>query len=490
MTQTRFRRFRHLAAFAAVPTLVLWAFIAKAQEPDDATSDAEAEALSPKKAEPRPAAPAAAHAPNAPPAPEAFIEHMGPETFPGRLRGLYGGSLWLEPDFQGLQWPQNTRTGLGISALFWVDSGNERITRSTQQLPNTTLWFQQGRGLLRLTPAYVRDSFFAQAQVELVGNMCQAANPVCVNTGTFDTDDLFVRLGEWNRWDLKVGRFEGWEVYHLGMGMDQYTLERIGAGMTGVDAMITPALDAPQFYGVTYLHDRPREGLAVGHVALHVYATDSLRFELLGKLGTDNYRSDNGTGDTASNYLGARPVAIFDVGWFKVRIGAEYQRRMPTTQTITPGTPAQKVDAPAQRNQKGVGGSFQVVIDPVLEFGVNAAIGQQHDKNGLGMEVPENTYVTKSLGGFANLRVAGRWLTGVGINWTSQTDDYLASGSTDHDFTSHLQGFAALQYLVVGQLYVKAVAGVARADFLPSDQTLPQWHNYMYSGRIRFLYIY
>jgi len=114
MTQTRFRRFRHLAAFAAVPTLVLWAFIAKAQEPDDATSDAEAEALSPKKAEPRPAAPAAAPAPNAPPAPEAFIEHMGPETFPGRLRGLYGGSLWLEPDFQGLQWPQNTRTGLGI----------------------------------------------------------------------------------------------------------------------------------------------------------------------------------------------------------------------------------------------------------------------------------------------------------------------------------------------------------------------------------------
>src|SRR5439155_18296297 len=113
------------------------------------------------------AAPAAA-APSPP-----FLEHMGPETFPGRLRGIYGGSLWIEPDFQGLQWPHNTQSGLGISANFWVDSGREWIKRGTDQLPNPTVSFQHARSVLRLTPAYVSGNLFVQAQMELVGHLCQ-----------------------------------------------------------------------------------------------------------------------------------------------------------------------------------------------------------------------------------------------------------------------------------------------------------------------------
>ena len=160
---------------------------------------------------------------------------MGPETFPGRLRGIYGGSLWLEPDFQGLQWPHNTQSGLGISANFWVDTGREAIKRGTDQLPNTTMSFQQGRSVLRLTPAYVSGNLFVQAQMELVGNLCQATTTICLTSGTFTTDDLWIRFGAWNVWDLKVGRFEAWEVYHTGMGLEPYTLERLGAGMFGVD---------------------------------------------------------------------------------------------------------------------------------------------------------------------------------------------------------------------------------------------------------------
>ena len=82
---------------------------------------------------------------------------------------------------------------------------------------------------------------------------------------------------------MKFGRFEGWEVYHLGMGMDQYTIERLGAGMFGVDPMTMPKLEAPTFYGVNFLQDRPADGLAVGNVALHLYPTEFLRFELLGQ---------------------------------------------------------------------------------------------------------------------------------------------------------------------------------------------------------------
>ena len=52
----------------------------------------------------------------------------------------------------------------------------------------------------------------------------------------------------------------------------------------------SPGLEAPSLYGVNYLRDRPTEGLAVGYAAVHAYLLENLRVELLGKLGTDNYR--------------------------------------------------------------------------------------------------------------------------------------------------------------------------------------------------------
>ena len=144
--------------------------------------------------------------------------------------------------------------------------------------------------------------------------------------------------------------------------------------------------------------------------------------------------------------------------------------------------------------QKGVGGSVQFVIDPIIEFGLNAAIGNQYytDEPGMSSELPRlaKSYTTKSVGGFANLRLADGWLAGVGANWTTQLDEYRATGSSANDYTTHLQGFVALQYLLAGQLYIKAVFGYARAKFQPSDPTVPVWNNYMYSGRIRLMYLY
>ena len=489
MTRERRGQHRSLAAATTVVTLLLsLAGGARAADEPDEASEPEAappsqESQSPPAVAPPVAAPAAA-APSPP-----FLEHMGPETFPGRLRGIYGGSLWLEPDFQGLQWPHNTQSGLGISANFWVDTGREAIKRGNDQLPNTTMSFQQGRSVLRLTPAYVSGNLFVQAQMELVGNLCQATTTICLTSGTFTTDDLWIRIGAWNVWDLKVGRFEAWEVYHTGMGLEQYTLERLGAGLFGVQT--TPPLEAPTFYGVTYLHDRPSEGLQVGNLAVHLYPTDYLRFELLGKLGSDNYRDDNATGDTPWNYFGGRPTIIFDVGWFKLRLGGEYQKRTATSQGITPGNPAFKADPVPTRVQKGAGGSIQFVINPVAEFGVNAAIAQQDDTNAFATQVPENTLTTKSVGGFANVRFTDSWVAGGGVNWTSQTDAVLATGSTANDFTAQLQTFLAVQWRPMGYLYVKVV-GVpyTRADFLPSDLTVPEWHNHMYSIRFRVLYIY
>jgi hypothetical protein len=464
----------------------------------------------------------------APATPAAFVQHLGPESFPGRSRGLYGGSMWLEPSFNGLQWPYMAHTGIGVSGNVWVDSGYEALKRNPT-FPNSTMYFQQGRGVLRVTPTYVSGRFFVQGQAELVGNLCQAtnsggpgstANTVCLSAGTFSTDDLWIRVGHWNIWDLKVGRFEGWEVYHLGMGMDQYTFERMGAGMFGVSdtgtnpAQTNPQLEVPSYYGVNYLHDRPTDGLAVGNVALHLYPTEYLRFELLAKLGTDNFRNDDrATGNPAATYLGGRPTMIVDVGWLKLKVGAEYQTRTPITQDPA-GAGAYK-EPVEQTIQKGVGGSLQFVIDPVIEFGVNAAVGRQEYTNSSGNTpampgypgILTNSYTTKSVGGFANLRLSDLLMAGVGLNWTQQSDDYFASlnntppvstGTTD--YTTHLQGFAAVQYLLGGQLFIKAAFGLAKAYYQPSDPNAATWNSYMYTSkigpvpipsiRVRLMYLY
>jgi hypothetical protein len=494
MTKTHFW-LRHdgcLGALAVLPMLLILGRAAQA-EPDEPGPTTEPTASPPPEAEPSKSPVTTSGQPTATQEAAPYIEHMGPETFPGRSRGLYGGSLWLEPSFDGLQWPQNAHTGLGVSGQFWVDSGYETIERNVADVADSTMYFQQGRGLLRVTPAYVHGRFFVQGQAELVGNLCQTAsttNTVC-STGTFDTDDLWIRVGHWNSWDVKVGRFEGWEIYHLGMGLEPYTFERLGAGMFGAASISNapnPPLEVPSLYGVNYLHDRPTNGLAVGNIAFHAYFTDYLRLELLARLGADNYQANRASGTTAATYLGGRPTAIFDIGWFKLKVGGEYLKRTPVMQAVG-GDPLKK-DPVEGTTQKGLGASAQFVFDPTVELGLNAAIGVQDQTDTMAKAVPENSYTTKSFGGFANVRLFDQALGGVGANWTEQLDSYLATGSNTNNYTSQLQGFAACQYLLAGQLYVKLVLAYARAKFQASDLTIPVWYNTMLSGRVRLMYLY
>ena len=100
------------------------------------------------------------------------------------------------------------------------------------------------------------------------------------------------------------------------------------------------------------------------------------------------------------------------------------------------------------------------------------------------------SYTTKSVGGFANLRVADQWLVGLGANRTERTDEYRTDPNSTYDYVSQWQGFLAVQYLLAGQLYIKAVLAYARAKFQPSDISVAEWNNDMYSGRIRLMYLY
>ena len=446
-----------------------------------------------------PAPEAAPVSPPLPPPPP-FVEHLGAAAYPGDLRGLYAGSLWLEPSFNGLQWPYMPRSGVGLSGSAWVDSGYEQINRGFIY-PNTVRWLQQGRATIRVTPTYSDGSFFVQAQAELIANKGQDKSQSDSGSGIVDVDDLWVRFGRWNGWDIKLGRFEAWELFHTGMGLDINTLERRGATQEGFGGL---NVSEPQFYGVTYLHDRP-SGEGVGNIAFHAFPSDYLRFEVLGQLGVDNIT--NGS----NNSLGARPAVIYDIGWLKLKAGAEYVRTTRGQSDVVPAlnpNGSQMMDAmgnliqvkPASKflkTQKGLGGAIQLVFNPQIELGGNFGIGQVYTTDLNGNPTDLGRYTTISYGGFANWRPFAHSaaledvLLGVGVIYTQQKDLHRDSmGLVDK--TAHLQGFFAAQYLLMKQLYVKAVLAYARSDFDQSFVTGPGavFSDVMMSGRLRFLYLF
>ncbi|HMJ57094.1 MAG TPA: hypothetical protein VK540_33725 [Polyangiaceae bacterium] len=354
--------------------------------------------------------------------------------------------------FHGLQWPYYRQTGIGVSGYAWIDTGYEKIDRGHPTQQGITYWLQQGRFLLRVTPTYTQGNYFVQGQAELVANKEQSTPPSVTNA-----DDVWVRAGRWNTWDVQLGRYEAWEIYHFGMGLDLNTLERRGA--------FDELRGAPEIYGVTYAFYRPP---GVGQAALHLYPTDFLRFELGTQIGNE----------FGSNALAGRPVGIFDLGWLKLKGGVEYKR-------LTD----QKEAARAERTMRGGGAAIQFVIDPYIEFGASGAYGLVDTTKPDGTIDAEASTTTMSVGGFANGRPVEDLVLGVGLNMTTVEDLHYDPSLDDVQHFHQLQAFGAVQYLVLKHLFVKAVFAYAKADSYPTFSE-PVYTNTMVSGRLRLLYLF
>jgi hypothetical protein len=386
------------------------------------------------------------------------VERLGSDAYPhDPIRGIYGGSLWSI--FHGQQWPYYPKTGIGISGYVWMDTGYEHIHRGDPTPPSSTAFMlQQGRFLLRATPTWSNGAYFVQGQAELVANKDQTQDQS--TNGQADVDDVWVRIGRWKSWDVQLGRYEAWEVYHFGMGLDLYTLERAGA--------TDQALSVPAIYGVTYAFYRPG---SIGNGALHVYPTKWLRFELGAQFGNE----------AGQNGVAARPVAIADFGFLKLKAGAEWKQ-------LTQQQDGEK----GQTTEYGAGGSAQFIIDPWVEFGVNYAYGKADIIAQDGNPDP-GSYSTYSVGGFANARIADGLLIGGGLNYTYLVDkryDPKDNGRAD-DF-DHWQTFGAIQYHLFKQVFIKAVGAYALANLNPvTINADPLVHyNTMISGRLRVQYLF
>jgi hypothetical protein len=395
---------------------------------------------------------------------------MPPSAYPEEYtRGLYGGSLWMT--FHGAQWPYYQRTGIGVSGYGWVDESFQRLNVGAQ--PASPMYshdyLQQGRVLLRVTPTYSDGDFFVQAQAEIVANKDQSQTQP--QPGIVDADDVWVRAGQWRAWDLMLGRFEAFEIYHRGMGLDLNTQERLGA----FDGTNQP----PDIYGATYLFDRPGRA---GNVALHLYPARYLRFELLTQYG----------GVGSYNEIGGRPAAIYDIGWLKLKVAFEYQwlTAHPTT------------DKSEQRNW-GFAGSAQGVFVPFVEGGVNYGFSDNrfYDQNG-NLDTTK-TGLRSSIGVFLNLRpidiigaLAKRpWredlLVGVGLNYVAFANEHYNPAIGGYsDFDSNTQAFVAAQVLVRKQLFLKLVGAYARSRFEQAFSPVGDYKDTMVSVRLRALYLF
>jgi hypothetical protein len=390
--------------------------------------------------------------------PTGLVERLPSSAYPEPvIRGLYGGSLWL--DMQGHQWPNYQRTGVGVSGYGWVDT-DYKLTRigDTGQSPQITRLFNQARFALRLTPTFTNGSWFVQAQAELIANV----EPLDIPRQTIvaDTDDLWVRTGVWNKWDVTVGRFEGFSVYHLGMGLDLNTDERNGA----YDQSNTP----PQPYLASYMYYRPPGTEFIG---IHIYAVRNLRVELLAEWGNDG----------ATNRIGGRPAAILDMGMVKVRAAAEYQYRFATDPA--PG-------ALNEQKNRGFAVSAQFVLAPWLELGPNfgRAITDVFNANSQGLDTGKSGDIV-SFGGFVNARPLPDFLIGLGANYASFSNLHTNSVTNENDKSTNTQYFVALQYLVNHQLFVKVVGGYAKSNFDFSFSNV-NYYDDMLSVRVRLMYLY
>jgi hypothetical protein len=434
----------------------------------------------PAVASPAPAREATAVAGSIPPPPEPAVEappvtEIGLQRLPGsaypepQTRGLKYGSLWLT--FHGLQWPYlpakagRDRFVIGLSGWGWLDTAYVKFAPwgpGAQAVQDQQAYAtQQGRMLLRVTPTYSFTDWFVQGQVELVGTEDQSASRES-SGGAADTDDLWLRIGQWNKWDFQVGRFEGWEVFHLGMGLDQLTFERQGA--------IGREDPAVAYYGLTDNEFRP--AYIAGNMALHYYPLPFLRFEGLATVGSG----------LSGPEIATRPVGILDFGWLKLKGGVEYSRQ-------TDQVPSQQ----DKLTKRGVGGAVQFVFDPHIEFGLNVAQGTivSIDPNGLPQKASD--YTRTSLGGFANVSNGSArhpLIFGVGGMFTRWVDQDNANNNTVDNYWLW-QSFAAVQYVVFQQLYIKLVGSYSRAHFLEASTNPPVvYDDEMYSVRVRFAFYF
>jgi len=346
----------------------------------------------------------------------------------------------------GLQSPFRDK-GVHVGGDMWVDTGYESSERGLEGEPDMAFWLMRGRFMVDVTATLTDGKFFGQVKGQFLAHIEEIRGNEHI-----DSDDAWIRFGMWDLWDLQVGRFEAWEVYHKGEGLERDTLEDLGA------------YDGPDIYEVNYAFYR-QDGF--GQLAGHVYPLDWLRFEVASVFGNE----------LGFNSIGVRSTGILDLGWMQFKVAGEFRKLK-----------NQEEGRKQWEERRGGGAGLQFHLDklhPVIRcsFGVNSGYGLVDRVDAFGKVDERGSPDTFSAGGFVNL---GLWsaVLGGGYNHTLQGDRQLNDQTGRVGHFVHQQAFASLRHpLYFKWLTAKLVFAWARADLEPSFEN--KRINEMYSVRLR-----
>lgn len=261
-------------------------------------------------------------------------------------------SRWLE-------WHGNAQVDVAFLDYRFTDSS----------IPHEQLYDLRGRFVMGPTLYHAfRDGYFVRARAEFVAWLREINDSYQVNV-----DDAFVQGGKVGLWDVKVGRFFSWRVYHRGPGFDLFTSEDLGACVDGNCAAQDPSDYAPRMYDVSnvYFRDTP------GRLAFHYYPTASSGIEALVQYGSMAGSSANTTSSgsvtTFSNSLGARLAGIFGLPLFRASAALELRHIEPTTDQVQAAEGGGTIPCPACGTSSDVGLGGGVELTP-RELGLELAL--------------------------------------------------------------------------------------------------------------------
>jgi len=386
------------------------------------------------------------------------------------------------------------------------DTGFAQYTfRDDQQNPSETLYDLRGRFVFGpMLHHEFKNGMYVRATGQLVAWVRDQFKIYQINV-----DDVYGQVGGrlgGGRWDVQIGRFMTWRVFHKGMGFDLYTLEDRGAAKShniGTD----DATYGIHTYEANYIYLRnsgaPIANETAGRAAIHYFPTRYLGVELVGVYGQANAGADN--------TLGGRLAVDFHkkIGPVGVRVSAAAEDRYQTpsinhlnqTGVGADGKPTyEKCPDCAVRDDHGVAGGA-VLKYSIVEAG--GGIGQawnfvhQNPANTTGApRDPKSTAETTSYGGYlqldpGTLLFKRALIIGAGV--------FKTSLNTRTDYVEqHVQGAAYIGFpLGFNDAIVKLVLSRAELDTYErtsaSNAAVKEYlhHEYaMTAARLRFAYYF
>ncbi len=364
-----------------------------------------------------------------------------PESPPVTAPVAFSASQNPRPDTSSAySLPKLAGVGLKFGGYFWADTGF--MTRDNAQAGqyDQDVAYLQGRFVLAASLHRDFGAWFGTARAEYLG----LVNEFARSQYEPHTLDAYVKIGHQRWFDVQVGRFLAWEVYHRGQGIEFWTAEEAGA------------LGGPALYWLDLTRGYRNES---GQAAVHFFPWDFLKFEVAAVYGQENNQ----------NNLGVRPALHFTWRGLQFLAGAEYL-------ALLPQTTADKVST----RTFGYGGRLQYTLLDTVTLGANFASANVQAIDIQGLADTEKSLGKFTVGGFADIDF---WRNSIGLGF-HHTQQLNKQGET----TTHEQAFVSYTFfLPIEGLRLKAVYGFALAHVQDAD-TKTEWDNYVQSFRLRVAY--